>query len=970
MAKVTRRISSPELVERSGQLALLDSAWQHAAAGRPRVVLVRGEAGVGKTRLVGAFESRLPAAALVLHGACVRLGREVAAFTPFRGVLGELVDRWGPDRVRSLAAGSAPALTALVPDLAESPVPEAGDTYDAVARLLDRASREQPLVAVVEDLHWADDGTLEMVDYLSRALRSSRLLMVTTLRAGMGDGSPAEALAGELMTLARVDTVDVSPLSAAGVRHQLRGILGRPPPVALADRIVTRSQGVPFLVEELAAAEAEGEHGVPDALRDVLLLRTSGLSATATTVLRAVAVARHPVDDSTLVRVCDLDGAGMDIALGELRDAGLLVFDRADGTADFRHALLREAVESQLVPGESGRLHRRYAELLDADSTENASHRAIEAADHWFRAGDVAHARRASLAAAGTAHEFGLYREEWQLLSRVLQLPEDRGTDLDGAPARVGLLHSSGVAACNTGEYAAGYDLLDSAVRMLDLRRDAAQCLEILQDMVAHLVGTAPEGVDDSVEAGVRTALAALPDQPSRARMMGLWALAVLHLHRGDRQSAWDELHEAIACADAVGDPLRGARLRVLLAAYFAGSWIAPAEGRDLYAHARRVARGHADHQLELVSLINEVDFLVNGSGQYAEAERVARTMLSAAETLAGAATATDQVIGNLAEALWATGGWAEAVDRLTAAVEVDRPSVEHGGLYMLLAATSLALGDLVGARAAAAEARERFSRGGTAPQYVVAQAAVEAEIALSDDRPAEAVGLASDAFHAHWQHTWGSRSCALIDVAARASRLLPPSAGELTAWLRPARDAISEDAPQGAVVGWLPILAAEISDDHNDWEAALEAVTHCEVPVLVALRTRVGAARALLTAGRRGPGEDVLREAADRADALHARGLAAEIGELAARFRLPGFADSTPVDLPRILAALTPRELEVLRLVAAGHSNGRIAAELFISVKTASIHVSHILAKLDVRSRGEAAAIAWRDGLTVPAAM
>ena len=232
----------------------------------------------------------------------------------------------------------------------------------------------------------------------------------------------------------------------------------------------------------------------------------------------------------------------------------------------------------------------------------------------------------------------------------------------------------------------------------------------------------------------------------------------------------------------------------MLLAAYFAGSWIPPAQGRDLYAHCRMVAREHADHQLELASLIDEVDFLINGAGQYAEAEHLAREMLALAGTLTVPVTAIDHVLGNLAETLLATGGWAEVVDRLTAALEVDRPSVERGGLYMLLAAASLALGDLAGARAAASEARERFSRGGTAPQYIVAQAAVEAELALVDDRPTEAVSLASQAFHAHWQHTWGSRSCALIDVAARANRLLPPSAGELTAWLQPALDAISQD--------------------------------------------------------------------------------------------------------------------------------------------------------------------------------
>jgi DNA-binding NarL/FixJ family response regulator len=161
-------------------------------------------------------------------------------------------------------------------------------------------------------------------------------------------------------------------------------------------------------------------------------------------------------------------------------------------------------------------------------------------------------------------------------------------------------------------------------------------------------------------------------------------------------------------------------------------------------------------------------------------------------------------------------------------------------------------------------------------------------------------------------------------------------------------------------------VITAEISYDIGNWQAALRDITGAEVPVLVGLRTRTGAAHALLRAGKRDRGTALLRETADQAAVLHARGINTDISDIAHHFRLPGFeALPSPARLNQ-LGSLTARELEVLRLVAAGHSNGRIAAELVISVKTASVHVSHILTKLSVATRGEAAALAWKNGLTL----
>lgn len=964
ITEVTRRVSSPNLVDRSGDLTLLGSAWQDAAAGRPWVAVIRGVAGIGKTSLVDAFESALPPSVLVLHGACVRLDAQTASFTPFRGVLEELIQLWGKRRVQALAGGTAVALSTLVPELAAPSIATEGDTYDAVARLLDRVSREQPLVVVIEDLHWADDATLGMVDYLSRALRTSRLLLVTTLRSSIGAQTLADRLVAELMRLPRVDVIEVTPLSESGVRRQMHGILGHPPSDGLADRVTSRSEGVPFLVEELVAAEAAGVQGVPDRLRDILLLRTEGLSKPATTVLRAAAVAGHPVDNPTLVSVCRLDSGAVDAALGELRDSTVLVFDRDAGTAAFRHALLREAVEAQLIPGEAARLHRCYAELLDTSAAEGSARQAIEAADHWWLAGDVARARRAALTAAEAARKAGLYREEWQLLSRAIHLADggEHVPDQD----EIWLLHAAGLAACHSGEFAAGMECLDAAWRKIDLHRDAGTALEVLNDVVGRLMGTVPGGVDNAIEPAVRTALAALPREPSRPRMLGHSALAIFHLHRGERPEAWDAIHAAIACADSIGDTLEAARLRILLAAYYAGSVIPADKARTIYREARLLAEEHDEPKLQLTALTNELDFLVNGEGKYAEAECLARRILSASETAAAHASTNDVALANVAEALLAVGGWNEAVDRLNSALEVDRPNLERGYLYVLLATLSMALGDLPGAQSAAEEARHRTDGAGVEPQLAAAVVNLEAELALALGEPDDAAALASAGFHAHWQHIWPSRSCELIDLVARARRQLPRSSSQMSAEMGSALKEIIRQNPGGTMTWWPPVLAAQSTDRTSDWDAAVRAITKYEVPVLVDLRTRISASHAWLVAGHRNRGTDLLHHARDRATALHATGYTAEIIDMAARFRLRGFANTRNAPIPNSLEALTPRELEVLRLVAAGHSNGRIAAELYISVKTVSIHVSHILEKLRVTSRGEAAAVAWGAGLPV----
>ena len=336
--------------------------------------------------------------------------------------------------------------------------------------------------------------------------------------------------------------------------------------------------------------------------------------------------------------------------------------------------------------------------------------------------------------------------------------------------------------------------------------------------------------------------------------------------------------------------------------------------------------------------------------------------MLAAAEAWGPEGTVADFVTLNTVEALWYVGEWPEAIGRLTATLEVDRPDLLRASLHARLGHLRLVTGDIDAADTAIAESRRRLSQGGADPLVVILQAIVDAELCIASGRPAEALTLAAPAFQQHLGRVWPTLLCELLCVAARAARQLPASEEAATAWLRPAVELM-----RGIRLRWWPpVILAELDRDSvPSWELALQALNTAETPVLVAMRTRVAAARALLIAGQRDRARSLLNDAGSMAARLRARPVLDDISALEVRFELAGAERSMPQQ-PRELAALTPREREILRLVAAGHTNRRIAAELVISVKTASVHVSHILAKLGVTTRGEAAAVAWKHGLTL----
>ena len=301
------------------------------------------------------------------------LGDSPIAHLPLRAALAELIDTVGDERVLSLAGTGIVALAPLLPELAGRAPPEVrsgradpSQLFDVVARLLDRLSHQGTVLLVVEDLHWADGSTRGLLGYLARGLRTSRVMVVVTARTEPPPPTHTTEFLDELNRLPMVDRIRLARLDRADVARQLRGILGRSAPAATLSHVARLSQGVPFFVEELAGADPQDSANVPDGARDLVLVRIRSLSPRARHLLSAAAVAATALDEPALSEVSDLPTAEVELALRELVDAHLLVVDRTSGRYEFRHALLREAATADLLAAETGRLHRRCAELFQS----------------------------------------------------------------------------------------------------------------------------------------------------------------------------------------------------------------------------------------------------------------------------------------------------------------------------------------------------------------------------------------------------------------------------------------------------------------------------------------------------------------------------------------------------------------------------------------------------------------------------
>jgi len=525
-------------------------------------------------------------------------------------------------------------------------------------------------------------------------------------------------------------------------------------------------------------------------------------------------------------------------------------------------------------------------------------------------------------------------------------------------PDHAELLAQAARAADRSGELDVARELYQAARQELTLEKQPERLAALLLDEVGLLkhLSDLPD-----CEAATRRVLAGLPAAPSLSRARALVALASFHYQRRELVELRAVAREAIAVADQVGAAVLSGRARLILVAARAADEHAYPTQRSV----RALAEEAGDTDLLLTTYINESDgYLVDGD--FPEAASLARTGQRVAEQRGGKLDHHDLLLINLVSALIASAEWAEAETLLDDALLVDRPGALRANVHGFLAEVRLVQGDVDGADAAAAEAHRKLQGLRADPASYPLIAAIRGELALVRGRPAEALEIVQQMYDGVGESiAYPSVVWPALFVAAQAIRILraqPTWTGsaETTGWLGRAA-ALQCDHQE--MPWWAEAVDAEISGgDVQRWRRAVAAVDEPRAPVRLRLQVLLGAARAELAAGDRGRAHDLLEEVLLHAERLGALLLLAEARDFAQRSRLVRSAAKEPAVL-----GLTGRELEVLRLIAAGKSNRQIGSDLFVSPKTVSVHVSHILTKLGVAGRGEAAAIAFSHGLAVP---
>ncbi|MFU8873090.1 helix-turn-helix transcriptional regulator [Micromonospora sp. SL4-19] len=971
---VTVRAASTVLVGRQPELTGLREALGRARAGEPSTVLVGGEAGVGKTRLIEEFGAA--AEARVLVGQCLELGEAGLPFAPFAAALREVLRRDGP----AAFAGYEAEFARLLPELARVPAGAAptglpvsdtprGYLFDLVADLFRRLAEERPLVLVIEDLHWADRSTRDLIGFLVRAARAARLLLVCTYRTDeLHRGHPLRPFLAELDRARGVDRVELGRLDRDGTAAILADLLGAEPATRAVDDVHRRTQGNPFFIEELAAAgDPVGCAVLPETLRDLLLARVDRLPDPAQRVLRIAAAGGTRFAHQLLAEVAGLPEHELEDALRAAVAAQLVVAD-PDGDYEFRHALVREAVHDELLPGEHARLHARYAAAIEAQPHLVAAGRApAEIAHHWYAAHDHPRALVAARVAACAAADRYAYAEQSRLLERVLELWEL----VPDAAERLGMDHlrvleETLAAATTAGDYNRALTLTRAALAEVDPDAEPLRAARLLDQRGRLLALLGKSDGTDEVRRAYELA-AGVPDGPERVRLLSDIAA---HLLKIDPERAASVAAEAMAAAEAIGEDvaLLPTRIAMICRTGMKAPDLGLAELREAEALARATGNAPA-----LVSALVHLSDVLYELGRYAESEEAAAAGVSEARRVGISRSSGAYLLSNRAEALIALGRWDEADAACAEAARIDPPGVS--GLHWLQLRAGLRLArSHPAADEAVGRALAFLARPYLWPNHRLPLRELRIEAALAADDKVEAVraahaALADERLGDLPREGWPvltavARTAALVGDAGLAGEVATVAAALPTRY--PAERAhaaqvaaILTGTGAGAVGGDAGAGAGAAGGGGgvlSAWRAAVQAWRAAGQPYPLG-RALLGLAEAAAAAGERDNVAVAVREVADIAVRLGATPLGEEAAILARRVGLRGGGRPGP-DL------LTSREQEVLRLVAEGHSNSRIAERLFISPKTASVHVSRIIAKLDVSNRVEAAALAHRLGL------
>ena len=1003
-------VTSPLMADREGapfvgreaQLAELTGLLAVAEPQGSGTVLLGGDSGVGKTRLLLALRDEAVAAGRqVVVGHCVDFGDSTLPYLPFTEILGRLqADR--PDDVERLT-GAYPAIGRLLPrqrvrathaptgdegPVGAGPVSPLGDErsrradlFAGVHAVLEELATSRPLLVVVEDAHWADQSSRELISYLfTRQFTAPVSLAVSYRSDDVHRRHPLRPALAEWSRLPGLHRLHVGPLTEAAVRDLVHALH----PAPLADEevraIVARAEGNAFFVEELAGMTGQSDDTLPWSLADLLLVRLDRLDEAARRVVGAASVAGRRVSHDLLAHVlAAYDGAGgLDRGLRQAVDALILEPGRS-GTQPgyaFRHALLSEAVYDDLLPGERTQLHTAYVHALQ-DGTVVGT--AAELAYHARAANDRGTALRASIDAGDEAVRVGAPDEAAQYYQAALELLGPHGTDRTGDPS--------------------GPDEADLVVRAADALADAGDPYRAAKLVAAHLARL-PDDAPDEARARLLLAKAetsfatevdfdpvvltsqalqlvpAVPPTPLRARALLVHAQASRRW--GETEVTRQAALEAVAVASALELPRLAQAAALVLAKVDDLSGDAGAALARLDEVLDQVS-GDADVEIPALHQLAMVHF---GVGRYAKAKQV---HLLAAEHAREAHRPWSpwgvDARAMAALSAFVLGEWDELLELTDTTGEAPPPMAE-AYLRSVALDVEAARGDAAGLTHVDA-IRPFWERDGAMVLYSTTaamellgeQGDLDGTVSFHDD------GLAT--LRRLWPGVtlWLRFRLTAVLVAQMATnvaersrtergQLVARAEGDLAALRGFVVDHPLDGATRIEARAWYARAQAELSrlrwmadvdppratDLVAAWRSSVaefEAMGH----VYETARSSARLAAALHAAGETAEARALVTEVRPVALRLGAAPLVAELRRVAGSGR--GRETSAPA-----ASELTARELEVLELVAQGRSNGEIARQLFISTKTVSVHVSNILAKLGAAGRTEAAAIARRNGL------
>jgi DNA-binding CsgD family transcriptional regulator/tetratricopeptide (TPR) repeat protein len=962
-----------ELSELSSMLGVRPSRLEPGPI--PNVVLLPGDAGVGKTRLLTELRDlAVTAGWQVVAGHCLDFGDSALPYLPFSEVMGRLLAEL-PDVVETVASVH-PGLARLQPgrrmlsgDTGDLLSVDRADLFEAMHAVLEGAAAKAPLILVIEDVHWAERSTRDMLSYLfSRPFAEPVGIVVSYRAEDLHRRHPLRRQVAEWSRLPGINRLGLEPLTPVHVRELVHELCPDP----LAERemagIVDRAEGNAFFVEELVGAAAAARGRVPENLAELLLVRLDALDETAQQVVRVASVAGRRVSHALLAEASGLSDDELDPAIRAAVDANVLVAVSDDSYA-FRHALLGEAVYDDLLPGERVRLHAAYSTALREGRVRGT---AAELARHATAARDFGTALEASVRAGSEAMAVGGPDEAAHHFERALGLITD--PDLASAIELPVLVSKAADAMIASGQHHRAFNLVSK--HLDSLPADAPdEWRAQLHVFAAHTSSLYENDIDWQHHAARAMALA--PEEPGvlRAKLLGTYSRVMFEHGRADE--AREAAMEALSLAESFNLPKLASDATTTIVG------LDKRVPMDQLSVALEDAVRRAKKTGAINSELRALYFLGRGYQDRGDLTNACRTFARSAKRASArgipwAPYAFDARFMH-AQVAYVSGDWDEALE-LTSVEHQTPPPTAEAMLLALRAVVLAAKGEPEGV-ALATRLRREWRRDGL---IAIFAGPVEMEAFGRAGDPASVVSTLDElvaTLTPQWREMFQARvRLSAVAIGALADVLPGMSSQERASYSKEAERLLHDgrrvlDFHTEAGVYWGPegrawakrldaeILrfrwlsgnhAPELEDLASMWREAItlfEDFGHLH---------EVAWSRTRLAAVLRASGDVAgAREVADPArEIAHRLGAQPILSQLVALGSAPVRAESAAS------VTLTPREREILTLVSAGRSNGEIGGQLFISAKTVSVHVSNILGKLGASSRTEAAAIARKRGL------